>query len=201
MGLYQYLVKKHKKRIRKFSRKPRNSLKILYTTPIKYRPKKISERQEFGHWESDSIVSRKAKSALSVQIERTSRLVRITKVNNMTATETEEAIRLQIDCLSSEVFKSITFDNGSEGANHWKIRNEFNIETYFCDSYCSWQKGSVENTNGLIRRYFPKGTNFETITRQQIYGIQERLNNRPRKILGYKTSSEVWKELTGRVVH
>jgi len=201
MGLYQYLIRKHKKRIRKFSRKPRNNQKILYTTPIKYRPKEINERQEFGHWESDSIVSRKSKPALSVQEERTSRLIRITKVDNMSAIETEEAIKLQLECLSPEVFKSITFDNGSEGANHWKIRSEYNIETYFCDPYCSWQKGSVENTNGLIRRYFPKGTNFETITRQQIYDVQERLNNRPRKVLEYKTPSEVWTELTGRVVH
>ena len=201
MGLYQYLIRKHKKRIRKFSRKSRNNQKILYTTPIKYRPKEINERQEFGHWESDSIVSRKSKSALSVQIERITRLVRITKVDNMTAIETEEAIKLQIDCLSPEVFKSITFDNGSEGVNHWKIRGEYNIETYACDPYCSWQKGSVENTNGLIRRYFPKGTNFENITRQQVYDVQERLNNRPRKILGYKTPNEVWTELTGRVVH
>jgi len=201
MGLYQYLVRKHKKRIRKFSRKPRNNQGILYTTPIKYRPKEINERQEFGHWESDSIVSKKSKPALSVQAERVSRLVRMTKINNMSANETEEVIKLQIECLGTENIKSLTFDNGGEGANHWKIRNEYHIETYFCDPYCSWQKGTVENTNGLIRRYFPKGTNFETITRQQIYDTQERLNNRPRKILEYKTPSEVWEENTGRVVH
>ncbi len=201
MGLYQYLVRKNKRRIRKFSRKPRKNKGLLYTTPIKYRPKEVNERQEIGHWESDSIVSRKSKPALSVQTERTSRLVRITKVDNMSANETEEAIKLQIECLSPETFKSITFDNGSEGANHWKIGSGYNIETYFCDPYCSWQKGTVENTNGLIRRYFPKGTDFETITRRQVYDVQKTLNDRPRKVLGYKTSSEVWTELTGRVVH
>jgi len=201
MGLYQYLVKKHKKRIRKFSRKPRNSLKILYTTPIKYRPKEINERLEFGHWESDSIVSRKSRAALSVQEERLSRLVRITKIDDMSAEETEEAIKLQIEVLSPTYFKSITFDNGTEGAYHWKLRMEYNLDTYQCDRYCSWQKGGVENSNGLIRRYLPKGTDFSLITKRQIYDIREVLNNRPRKVLGYKTSSEVWKELTGRVVH
>jgi IS30 family transposase len=201
MGLYQYLVRKNKKRVRRFSRKPRKNKGLLHTTPIKYRPKEINERQEFGHWESDSIVSKKSKPALLVQVERSSRLIRITKVDNTGAEETEEAIKLQIKTLSPTYFKSITFDNGSEGANHWKLMVEHNLDTYHCDPYCSWQKGTVENSNGLIRRYFPKGTDFSLITRQQIYDVQERLNNRPRKVLGYKTSSEAWTELTGQMVH
>ena len=201
MGLYQYLVRKNKKRVRKFSRKPRKNKGLLHTTLIKYRPKEINERQEFAHWESDSIVSKKSKPGLSVQTERLTRLVRITKIDNMSAEETEEAIKLQIETISPIYFKSITFDNGTEGANHWKLSMEYNIDTYHCDPYCSWQKGTVENTNGLIRRYLPKGTDFEIISRQQIYDIQERLNNRPRKVLEYKTPSEAWTEFTGQVVH
>jgi IS30 family transposase len=201
MGLYQYLVRKHKKRLRRFDRKPRKNSGILYTTPIKYRSKEINNREEIGHWESDSIVSKKSKPALSVQEERTTRLIRITKLDNMSAEETEMAIKLQIEILSPDFFKSITFDRGSEGANHWKLRMEYDLDTYHCDPYCSYQKGGVENSNGLIRRYFPKGTDFSLITRQQIYDVQKTLNSRPRKVLGYKTSSEVWEELTGQVVH
>lgn len=201
MGLYQYLVRHHKKRQRQFARKSKKDRGILHLTPIRFRPDEINERQDIGHWESDSIVSRESKPALSVQRERMSHLVRITKVPDMTAFETYQAIQTHVEDLGPSVWKSITFDRGSEGADHWKLRMDYGIDTFHCDPYCSWQKGSVENSNGLIRRFFPKGTDFSLITDHDVYVIQEKLNNQPRKALGYKTPNEVWTEITGKVVH
>jgi IS30 family transposase len=87
--------------------------------------------------------------------------------------------------------KTITFDNGGEGALHYKLRNEFGIGTFQCDAFASWQKGGVENMNGLIRCYLPRDTDLSTITNEQIFQIQELLNNRPRKSLNYLTPNEV----------
>ena len=202
LGLYQYLVRKHKKRQRKFGRKSRKQKGILFITPIAYRPEAINQKKEVGHWESDSIVSKQSKVALSVQRERVTRLTRITRVPNMTADETENAIRNQIEEFGPAVWKSITFDRGTEGANHWKLRMDYTLDTYQCDAYCSWQKGGVENENGLVRRVYPKGTDFSLITDYDIHVLQEKLNNQPRKCLGYKTPHEVWQELMGQeVVH
>ena len=170
-------------------------------TPLKYRPEDIEKKQTFGHWESDSIVSRESSVALSVQRERISRFICITKIPDMRAASTESVLRDRIESLPAGSFQSITFDRGGEGANHWKLRMSYGIDTYQCDPYCSWQKGGVENENGLIRRDLPKGTDFNLITNQEIYVLQEKLNNQPRKGLGYKTPREVWQELTGQVVH
>jgi len=193
LGLYQYLPRQHKKRRRYKGRKANNNKGIQFITPIAYRPENINEKIEFGHWESDSVIGT-TKQALSVQKERTTQLVRITKIRDMSASATEEVLRDKIEELQSEVFKSITFDRGTEGAHHWKLRLDYDIDTYHCDPYCSWQKGAVENINARIRRFLPKGTNFSLLTNRQIYDIQEKINNTPLKILGYKTANEVSRE-------
>jgi IS30 family transposase len=200
MGLYQYLVRKHKVRYRKYGRKPRKERGIQFMTSIHQRPKEIQERIEFGHWESDSIVSRESKVALNVLRELKRHKVFITSLPNMTAEMTEEAIRQRIQELGVQHFKSITFDRGLEGATHYNLRLDFNIDTFHCDPYSSWQKGAVENSNGLIRRFFPKHTDFSKITSQEIYDVQKKLDNQPRKQLGYKTPNEISSELMG-VVH
>ena len=169
-------------------------------TSIHRRPKEIHERVEFGHWESDSIVSRESKGALNVLRELKSHEIFITYLPNMTAEMTEEAIRQRIQELGQEHFKSVTFDRGHEGATHWKLRLDYNIDTFHCDPYSSWQKGAVENSNGLIRRFFPKHTDFSKLTPQEIYEVQQKLNNQPRKQLAYKTPHEISSKLMG-VVH
>ena len=167
---------------------------------IHKRPKEIHERIEFGHWESDSIVSKESKAALNVLRELKSHKVFITYLPNMTAEMTDAAILQRIQELGVEHFKSITFDRGSEGSNHYNLRTDFNIDTFHCDPYSSWQKGAIENSNGLIRRFFPKGTDFSKITPQQIYAVQQKLDNQPRKQLGYKTPCEISEKFI-RVVH
>jgi len=104
--------------------------------------------------------------------------------------------------LPQDLWKTLTFDNGGEGATHATIRSTYGIKTYFCDPYASWQKGGVENTNRIIRRYLPRNTNMSHITQQDIYAIQQKINTTPRKILSYKTPTEVLKEVGGGgVVH
>ena len=202
MGLYQYLPRQHKKRRRYKGRKHRKDKGIQFITPIAFRPKEVDEKQAFGHWESDSMVFSDHRPGLSVQRERVSHYTFIRKIENMRAKTTEEALRYHIEIQAQGIFKSITFDRGSEGANHYKLRIDYDIDTYHCDPYCSWQKGAVENTNKLIRRYLPRNRNPITITDQEIYAIQERLNNRPRKSLNYKTPRELFEEFTRReVVH
>jgi len=199
-GLYQYLRKKHRKRKVQRSRKTQK-VTISERVSIHDRPNIINERKRIGDWETDSVKFKKQKASLSVQYERILMLARIHKVKDGTAEATEQAISKSIESLPRELFKSLTWDNGKEGACHTKIRDNYNIETYFCDPYASWQKGGVENLNGLIREYLPRDTDMDTITDEGIYHIQEKLNNRPQKKLGYLTPNKALeaklKQLTG----
>jgi IS30 family transposase len=199
MGLYQHLRRKHKKRQRHFSRKHRRNQPISFITPIQYRPMEINEKKEFGHWESDTTICENKGEAISVQYERSTQLCRLTKVTNKSAEATEGAQR---DLIETMLVKSLTFDRGSEGGNHYKLRLDYGIDTYHCDAYSSWQKGGVENLNGLIRQYIPRGTDLSQISHHQIYVIQEKLNNRPRKGLGFRSPNECLQALKASgVVH
>lgn len=142
-------------------------------------------RTRYGHWEDDTIVSRKGCSGgLSVSYERKSRLIVATKVTSMSTDEHMTAIRQQIKNYKT---LSITFDNGIENKHHQVL----GVPTFFCEPYASWQKGGVENANKMIRRYFPKGTNFRTVSQRSVDRAVALINNKPRKILGYKTALEV----------
>jgi IS30 family transposase len=200
LGLYQHLRRKHKKRQKRYARKHRRNQSISFITPIQYRPVEIQEKNEFGHWESDTTVCENKGEAVSVQYERMIQLARLTKTADKTAEATEGVLR---DLIESTLVKSMTFDRGGEGGNHWKLRLDYGIDTYHCDPYSSWQKGGVENLNGLIRQYLPRGTDLSQISHHQIYVIQEKLNNRPRKSLNYRTPNELHTEFVncGKVVH
>lgn len=151
----------------------------------------IDKRKRFGDWESDTMVFRKRKPAVSAQHERKSMLLRLRKLSDQSSEETLEALRAAVESLLlKDLVKSMTFDNGGENVCRTKIRNECDIETYFCEPYKSWQKGGVENSNGLIRQYLPRTINLDNITEEMLYEIQEKLNNRPRKKLGYSTPNE-----------
>ena len=119
------------------------------------------------------------------------------RLSNGSAEETAQALIKSIESFPTPIWKTITFDNGGEGAHHQQLKETFNLHTYFCDPYASYQKGSVENANRIIRRYLPRGTDMSKITQEDIYAIQEKINNTPRKILGYKTPKEVLAETCG----
>jgi len=195
---YTHLRRKKKpKRQRRFSRKPQKT-SIPERISIHTRPEEINEKSTIGHWETDTVEGKRGqKQAISVQHERKLLLTRIHKIEDKTAQETETAIRKSMDTLPEHIFKSITYDNGSEGANHIKLKRDYGIQTYFCDAYASWQKGGVENTNGLLRQYIPKGSSLSNITHEKLYWIQEKLNNRPRKTLNYLTPNEMLFKETG----
>ena len=188
--LWSHLARTHQKRYRKHGRKHQKA-HILERISIHERPAVIDERGRFGDWESDTMQFQKQKTGLSVQYERKGMLTRIHKVPDKSAEATDAALRDTLDPLPADLRQSLTFDNGGEGACHARIRDDFGVATYFCDPYASWQKGGVENTNGLIRRYLPRSTDLATITDAEIETIQERLNNRPRKKLNFLTPNQV----------
>lgn len=195
--LYPHLRRGKPRRQKQRARKPRKS-PIPERISIHQRPMEVTRKTRYGHWESDTVVCKKQREVVSVQYERKSQLVRIHKVANKTAPETEGALRETICSLPQDLFKTMTFDNGGEGACHVRLRRDYLIQTYFCDAYASWQKGGVENINGLIRQYIPKDANLAEMTEDDIYVIQEKLNNRPRKGLGYLTPNQVIAREVGR---
>lgn len=191
-GWYHYLIRKHANRRRKQDRKKQAKTLIKERVSIHDRPEIINLRSRFGDWESDLALFRKQTTALSVQYERKAMLTRIHRVANRSAEENEQAIIQTFEAVPPNLAQSLTQDNGLEGTCHTKIRDAFELDTFFCDPYSAWQKGGVENAIGLIRRYLPKNTNLATISDAEIHAIQEKINNRPRKKLNYRTPNEAW---------
>lgn len=189
-GWYHRLRRKQAKRRRRCGRKPKK-VHIPERISIHDRPAIVDAKERIGDWESDTMVFRKQKTALSVQYERKAMCVRLAKIRDRSAPITTEAITASIASLPQELWKTITFDNGGEAAEHTRLRDAYGIDTYFCDAYASWQKGGVENINGLIREYLPRSTDLSTLTDRDITAIQEKLNNRPRKTLNYRTPNEI----------
>lgn len=185
-GLYKKLRRKQKIRQRRFSRKNQVKTNIKNRVSILERPGVVAKRERIGDWETDSIIF-SGTSILSVQQERKTKLCRIHKCEDKTAIRSEEALRDSIESLPANLWLTITRDNGSENVLH----HETEVPSFFCDTYCSWQKGGVENLNGLIREYFPKKSNLDKVEESYVYAIQEKLNNRARKALNYLTPNEV----------
>ena len=173
----RYRKKKHTKKTER--------VMIPGRTPIQSRPAGADNRSRYGHWEADAIVSCKGGSgALAVTAERKSRLILAQKVKNLSPGRYAETLNGMLEYAK---VGSITFDNGMENRNHQNL----DVPTFFCDPYSSWQKGTVENANKMIRRYLPKGTNFAEVPQSYVDEAIRIINNKPRKILGYKTALEV----------
>ena len=155
---------------------------------IDERPESVNDRSEVGDWEHDSIVSSKRSggtAALAVASERVSKLVRVRLVPNLKPKPYSEAI---ISLLVGFLVRTMTTDNGIENKWHRLITAATKALVYFTDPYSSWQKGGVENANKMIRRYFPKGTNFSNVTQAQVDEAVRRINNKPRASLGFKSA-------------
>jgi len=182
----QYCIHLYSKRYHKKKQtKKTERMMIPNRVSITKRSLGANNKTRYGHWEYDTVVSPKGCSGgISVGTERKSRLITATLVKSMSTFEHMKSIQIQ-----KEKYKtlSITFDNGIENKQHQSL----SIPTFFCEPYSSWQKGGVENANKMIRRYFPKGTNFRKISQRQIDQVVNLINNKPRKILGYKTALEV----------
>lgn len=158
---------------------------------IDERPAIVERRERFGDWEADTIIGKGHKQAIVSLTERKSRLSLISKVQTKGADEVRDAIVTLLESLAEQVY-TITSDNGKEFARHENIAKTLNAGFYFAHPYASWERGLNENTNGLIRQYFPKGYDFSSISRQEIQAVMDKLNNRPRKCLGMNTPNQVF---------
>lgn len=199
--LFDYLPRKHKRRRFKFNHRKPKYPGIPHRTFIGERPEEINQRLVFGHWEADSMISRTNSVSLHVLLERKSRYMRITKMLCNSSRSVRRAILRRLSSLSPSMRLSLTYDNGPENIGHHKINRKLGTRSFFCHPYHSWEKGSVENAIGLIRRFLPKKTNLERIPRGEIFQIENLLNDRPRKCLNYKTPKEVFQTLSGAITH
>jgi IS30 family transposase len=158
---------------------------------IEQRPAIVEARSRIGDWEADTIIGKSHKQAIVSLVERKSGFTLIRKVERKTAQAVGKAMTQLLKPHRRRVH-TITSDNGREFAGHEQIAKQLQADFYFAHPYASWERGTNENTNGLIRQYFPKNRDFTTITQQEIYIAMERLNNRPRKRLGYQTPNQVF---------
>lgn len=187
--LYAHLPRQHtyRKRIHKYCKRgfrdPRR--------PISERPEIVETRSRIGDWESDTIVGRRQHQAILSLVERRSRFCLLQKVPVRSAAMVAKAACQQLLPYKDKVL-TITSDNGSEFAGHKNIALSLGADFFFADPYSSWQRGTNENTNGLVRQYFPKKSAFSVLSDEDIQFVSDRLNNRPRKCLGFRTPSEVF---------
>lgn len=186
-SLWEYLRRKQVRRRKKSGRKSQR-IRIPDRVSIHNRPKIIEKRKQFGHWEGDSIVGLGHASGLHTEYERVASFIRFEKMVRITASEAALAAQKIFEPLPKHAKRSTTLDNGSEHVAHKK----FGIQAYFADPYSSWQRGGNENANMWIRYYFPKRTDFSTITDEELKDVEWELNNRPRKRLNFKTPQEVF---------
>ena len=157
---------------------------------ISERPGEVRNRIVPGHWEGDLILGKERASALGTLVERTTRLTLLVPLSAKDAFTVRNAFASAFKRIPKKFTKSLTYDRGSEMSQHKLFTETTNIKVFFADPQSPWQRGTNENTNGLIRQYFPKGTDFRTIAREQIAEAEQRLNSRPRKILHFHTPSE-----------
>lgn len=185
--LSQYLRLGRKKRRQQNGRKV-HTQRIPNRVSIHQRPKVVDERVQLGHWEGDSVLYLN-KKAINTLNELMSGKIKLTKLDRKTALLTNKAI----ENISKECeIKTLTVDNEPEFSGHEELSERTGIEVYFADPYSSWQRGSNENGNGLLRRYLPKRSSIDDLTQEELDDIAEELNNRPRKRLGYRTPNEVY---------
>ena len=166
--------------------------------PLSERPLQIEARKQVGHWECDTVIGANHKGAVVTMVERKSGYAVMAKVSNKTSELVSSAIVDKLQPLAVRV-KTLTFDNGKEFAGHVYIDEQLKSTAYFARPFASWERGSNENLNGLLRQYVPKKRAMSTVTDEEIRMIQNRLNNRPRKRLGFKTPAEVFHQSLKRV--
>ncbi len=188
--LYKFLRQGHRKR-----RKKRGSLnnqgQIPDRRPISERPKAVDKRAELGHWEGDTVVGKSHGSFVASHVERKSRYLLVGLMDDKSAESMNVTTRRLFRKIPMTQRKTMTFDNGKEFAGFKVLEKSVGFRCYFADPYSSWQRGTNENTNGLLRQFFPKGTDFNEISKEDIDTAVALLKNRPRKCLDYRTPHEV----------
>jgi IS30 family transposase len=185
------LVRAHRKRKhRGYSRKHKKS-HIPERISIKKRPKAVLNRLRIGHWETDTISCRKSYQAIQVTVERKARYTKMAKLKTKSARAMSIALTRRLSRYPTQLRLSITYDNGPENAEHMRTNKILGTSSYFCEPFHSYERGTVENTIGLVRRFLPKKTNLANISQHHLSKIEYWLNKRPRKCLGFKNPAEV----------
>lgn len=165
--------------------------KLKGCTSVKDRPKVVDSKRRYGDWEGDTVVSPGRRSGLVTSVERKSKYLRVRKTSSLKSAPTMQAACRSLSDLPKSLRRTMTLDNGKEFAQHERLTDKLGMDVYFAQPYASWQRGLNENTNGLLRQYFPKGTDFSRISHRAVARAEKLLNERPRKSLGYKTPAEV----------
>ena len=198
--LFKFLVRHQKHRRIKTGRRVHKSIavnRIPNAVAIDKRPEKANKRTQSGHFEGDLMEGKRStKTALSVEVCRKTRYTKLTKVKNKTSDEKQKVLQSLTKTLQSlkksnkPVVRSFTVDGGPENTCHERITEETSVPVYFCHPYHSWEKGTVENTIGRVRNYFPKHTSLHTVSPETIQWVENKMNNTPRKCLGWLTPIE-----------
>ena len=189
--LRPYLRRRRKRRVPHGARRGQRVLKPQGPS-IDDRPKVVDRRSRIGDWESDTVESCDHAPGINTLVERKSGLVFITKLKDKKGASTRKVIVQRLAAVSVSAKKTITFDNGPENRDWQPIAKATSADCYFAHPYHSWERGTNENTNGLIRDYFPKGNDFRTISDEEIAFVERELNDRPRKRHGWQTPLQVW---------
>lgn len=162
---------------------------------IDERPEEVKGRQIPGHWEGDLIMGKDRSSAIGTLVERTTRTILIVPLKARDATTVRKAFEKEFKTIPRQMKKTLTYDNGSEMAQHKLFTKHTKIQVYFTHPYSPWERPTNENSNGLIRDYFPAGTDFNLISKERLKEVQNQLNERPRHVLDYRTPKEVFEEM------
>ena len=185
-------LRRRKKCRRRRSRKNEKRGVIRNMVTIHQRSEAANKREEIGHWEGDLVIGKNHKTAILTLVERLSRYTIIVHLwHDMTAEAVLRACEKKFASLPGELKRSLTYDRGKEMALHESLTLITGVQVYFADPHAPWQRGTNENTNGLIREFFPKGTDFSLYSEEAVQVVESLLNNRPRKVLGFETPAEV----------
>jgi IS30 family transposase len=199
LELHRHLLRARRQRRRRFGRKPL-SRKIPVERSITHRPTSIARREQIGHWEGDLLIFRQAhgRANLTSLVERKSRLIRLVRNSDRRSAGVVGAIGEALADLPAEARRSITFDRGSEFLAYDHLASQHGIVTWFCDPHAPWQKGSIENVNGRLRRFLPGEINIAALTPAELNEVETRMNSTPRKCLGFMTPAEAFAVAAGQ---
>jgi transposase, IS30 family len=189
-----FLVRSHRKRQKRGYSRKHMKTHIPQRVPISSRPKSAQARRVAGHWEADTIVSRASRPVLQIVAERKTRYILLNKMPNREAASMRKTLNKAMCKLPTQLRKTITYDNGKENVEHLRVNAVLGTKSFFCAPYTSQEKGTVENRAGLVRRHFPKRTDFAKLNRAKVKSVEHWVNNRPLKCLGFLTPAEAFRQ-------
>ncbi len=192
-----YLTRKHKRRSKKGARASQKLYNRAHLPKFEDRPAVVETRERVGDWEDDFLVSKKSKVSIKSVNDRRSGIVFFGKTKDRTAKAGDIVLFNKLKRIPNDYLKTLTRDNGPENKDYLNVEKELKLKVYFANPYHSWERGSNENANGLLRRHFPKGTDFDKISDKELEKVEYLINTRPRKRLNYLTPAEFFEKETG----